>query len=98
MTTFAPRREGAAAVALFLAGLIFGAWALRPPEPAHASQVAIGAATSIPAIPFGPNELLLVKDRQGLYFIVGPNGAAAPIRFKDTDLRTVPSESLLRAP
>jgi hypothetical protein len=98
MNEFSRRRDALAGGALVIAGIILGAWAFQPPAPAHANQFAIGSASSLPAIPFTRTDLVLVKDKQGLYFVVGSNGLAAPIRYKDSDLRTVPSESLLMAP
>ncbi len=98
MTDLARNHQGIAAVALFVAGMLVGAWALHPPRPAHAAMAAIGADSCLPAVPFGRDQLVLLKDKQGLYFVLDGAGLAAPIRFRDTELRTIPSESLLMAP
>ena len=88
------RALGVGAVGLAAGAVLFGG-GLRA---ADGAQGGVRSSESLPAITLGANEVALVRGEGGLLFLVGPGGRAAPIRFKDTELRNVPGETLLRVP
>lgn len=87
-------------VGLLILGLVLGAAIARAPLPSAAAdpaRVNWGHERPIRALSFDSDDVVLVESA-GVYFVVNARGAAAPVRFRTTDLTNPPGESALITP
>jgi len=80
-------------------GVMIGTWMAGP----GSTQPAFGAegpssSNCLPAITLGRQDMVLLRDQAGIYFLVDAAGTVNPLRVADTDLKNMPGRSLLRAP
>jgi len=104
MTTTVSRsaaRTTARGLGLLLLGLVVGATVTRAPlagaDAAEPARAPWSHERPIRAIAFDSDDVVLVESG-GVYFVVNARGAAAPVRFRTTDLTNPPGESALMTP
>ena len=84
---------------LVAVGVVIGAWfSGNAGAPPAYGAVAQDRSDCLPAIALERNELVLLRDQSGIYFIVDGGGNVSPLRVADVELRDLPGKSLLRAP
>lgn len=85
--------------ALVGAGVIIGTW-IASTIGGSAAFAAAGpdSSNSLPAITLGRQDLVLLRDQGGVYFLLDAAGNIGPVRVSDTDMKNVPGKSILRAP
>ncbi|MEO1130014.1 MAG: hypothetical protein AAFX05_09980 [Planctomycetota bacterium] len=91
------RRSMFLGAAIAIAGIIAGAMLFGPrTDVANAAEPQfIPGCSNLPATVIGVNETVLMSGPSGIAFIVDSRGGTIPVRYRDTDLRSIPGQSFL---